>query len=281
MDEMFVKHSFGESHLIEWGSMDDPVVLLVHGLGGQAANYLELAEHLSNHFRVLSIDLPGRGKSSWLKGSGKEYCFDVYESVVLQVLDHLSIDSFSWIGTSMGGALGYRMVSGALRERVKKLVVNDIGPLLPESVVPQIITATSAMPKCSSMEELAKTVAGGFEAMAMAPRSLDYWMQRARHYGRRGDDGLWTLHYDPKVVRQLVDHRQDYELLQEFESIEIPILVIRGGSSEVLTDSAVEEMKVRNRMCEILIIDGYGHAPLLDDPSDLAVIDSFLRSKDK
>ena len=105
--------SFHRIAYTEWGPEDARrVVVCVHGLSRQGRDFDRLAAFLAQHdYRIICPDLPGRGRSDWLKDPDEyglpQYCVDM--TVLLASLHAQSVD---WIGTSLGGLIG--MVMAAL-----------------------------------------------------------------------------------------------------------------------------------------------------------------------
>ena len=138
--------SFHRIAYTEWGPEDARrVVVCVHGLSRQGRDFDRLAAFLAQHdYRIICPDLPGRGRSDWLKDPDEyglpQYCVDM--TVLLASLHAESVD---WIGTSLGGLIG--MVMAALPgSPIRRLVVNDIGPFLPWSALYRIGTYLRQMP---------------------------------------------------------------------------------------------------------------------------------------
>src|SRR5215469_3958184 len=112
-------------HYLDHGAEGHPWLVCIHGLSGNAHNFDRLAPHLTAKYHVLSLDVRGRGDSEW--GPPTEYLPQRYVSDLAQVLDALSIQRVTLIGTSMGGIISM-MYAGGWSDRVERLVLNDIGP---------------------------------------------------------------------------------------------------------------------------------------------------------
>src|SRR5690242_12457235 len=112
-------------HYLDFGSSGQPPLVCIHGLSGNAHAFDGLAPHLVGSYRVIALDVRGRGDSDW--GPPGDYNPSVYVSDLAVMLDTLKIDNVSLIGTSMGGIISM-MYAGGYPERVARLVLNDIGP---------------------------------------------------------------------------------------------------------------------------------------------------------
>jgi pimeloyl-ACP methyl ester carboxylesterase len=109
------------------GPAGAPTLVCVHGLTRNARDFDTIAEALSPHYRVVTPDMPGRGKSQWLTDPS-EYS-SLYLSDSAALIARLDVESVDWIGTSMGGLIGM-MLAAQPGSPIRKLVINDIGPLV-------------------------------------------------------------------------------------------------------------------------------------------------------
>jgi pimeloyl-ACP methyl ester carboxylesterase len=94
---------------------------------------------------------------------------------------------------------------------------------------------------------------------------------------RRLPNGKVTPHYDPAMVRQFIVHPHDYDLWEEYDALDMPVLVLRGVDSDLLLQETAEEMTRRGPCAELAVIPGCGHAPALNVPEQFALVRNFLR----
>ena len=113
----------------EWVSSchtgNEPTVVCVHGLTRLSHDFDVLAEFLAKDFRVVCIDLVGRGNSSWLRKQ-RNYNFLQYCADVNAVFASLNVRSLHYIGTSLGAMIGMTLAA-MHRTPIKSLVLNDAG----------------------------------------------------------------------------------------------------------------------------------------------------------
>jgi pimeloyl-ACP methyl ester carboxylesterase len=150
-----------ELHVTEWGHEHTEVVLAWHGLARTGRDMDDIAAHLAQRYRVLCPDTIGRGLSQWSPDPDREYCLAFYAQLAESLLDQLGIHRVLWLGTSMGGAIGLRAAAGALRGRIRKLVMNDIGPELPMAAQQRILNYAgnpSAFATVSELEAYFRTI---------------------------------------------------------------------------------------------------------------------------
>ena len=85
-----------------------------------------------------------------------------------------------------------------------------------------------------------------------------------------------TPHYDPAMVQQFVPHPGDYELWDEWDRLDIPVLALRGEHSGLLLAETAEAMRRRGPRARVETIAGCGHAPALNVPAQWELVESFL-----
>ncbi len=263
-----------ELHLTEWGDPQAPVVLAWHGLARTGRDMDAIARHLSPRFRVLCPDTLGRGLSQWSPAPAAEYQLAFYERLAVALLDQLGITRLHWLGTSMGGAIGLRAAAGPLRGRIERLVVNDIGPTLPQPAIDRIVAyagSPAAFATVSELEAYFRTVYKPYGWLSDAQ-----WRHLTETSVRRLPDGRVTPHYDPALVQQFVHHPRDYEQWEAWDSLTLPVLCLRGESSDLLLPDVAEAMRVRGPRAVVVTVPGCGHAPALNTPEQFALVERFL-----
>lgn len=262
-----------ELHCTEWGQGEE-VVLAVHGLARTGRDMDELAAHLSSRYRVICPDLLGRGLSQWSPLPEREYCLDFYAELLEALLDQLGVRACHWVGTSMGGATGLVAAAGRLHGRIRRLVLNDIGPELEPAALQRIRDYAGRPPAFATASELE-----AYFRQVYAPYgwlSDAQWRRLAQTSTRRLPDGRFTPHYDPAMVSQFIHHPQDYERWAEWDRLALPVLVLRGADSDLLSPAVFEAMRVRGPRAVGVTIDGCGHAPALNTPEQLGLVERFL-----
>jgi pimeloyl-ACP methyl ester carboxylesterase len=108
--------------------------------------------------------------------------------------------------------------------------------------------------------------------------SDEQWRRLTESSTRRTTEGKVTPHYDPKMVLQFTHHPNDYDLWQVWDAIDVPTLCLRGENSDLLLPEVAEEMRRRGPRAQVVTIAGCGHAPALNVPEQLQLIERFLGS---
>jgi pimeloyl-ACP methyl ester carboxylesterase len=249
----------------------------VHGLTRNARDFDKVAEKLvlANHnFRVVSVDMPGRGYSDWLK-SPTEYNYLQYCADLTTLLASLGFESCYWIGTSMGGLIGMTMAS-AENSPIKKMFLNDIGPFISAHSLGKIASYVGSNPTFKDRKEAEayfKSIHSGF---GVAEHEWDHFVH---HSTRPVDDtSSFRLHYDPAIAAPFkVGSTQDVAMWALWEKIKCPVFLMRGAKSEVLGSETVEEMKKKGPgLAKFVELSQYGHAPHLFTDVTVDPIVEFL-----
>lgn len=267
-----------EIFYFEYGESTAPVLLAVHGLGGQGRNFAAIATALQQGYRVICPDIIGRGRSQWAQDPAAEYCFDFYQALLADLLKQLNINEVHWLGTSMGGALGIYCAGGEWRGRIQSLVINDIGPELDDAVLASIAQAAGQRKTFVSYSELAAHIQSYLGEWAGVAEDASHWMNFALHGARRCEDGSLMLHHDPHIAMQFSVHASDYQNWDRYQAIQCPTLVIRGALSTVLTEKTLARMATCGPMAKHVTFDNCGHVPFLESDDQIQAVKMFMSS---
>jgi pimeloyl-ACP methyl ester carboxylesterase len=263
-----------ELHYTEWGAEHAEAVVAWHGLARTGRDMDDIAEHLSRRWRVLCPDTIGRGLSQWSPDPEREYCLDFYVKLAAAFVDRLGLDCFHWLGTSMGGAIGTLAAAGPLRGRIRRLVLNDSGPQVAPAAIARIRSyagSPAAFDTVSELEQYFRTIYKPYGALSDAQ-----WRRLAETSTRRLPDGRVTPHYDPAMVMQFTHHENDYELWDAWDTLDLPVLCLRGVDSDLLLRETADAMRKRGPRSVVVEIEGCGHAPALNTPEQFALVERFL-----
>lgn len=267
-----------EIHYTEWGARHARTVIAWHGLARTGRDMDVLAQTLSapvDGYRVICPDTIGRGLSQWSPQPDDEYCLAFYVRLATALVDQLGLQQFDWVGTSMGGSIGLVAAADALRGRITRLVLNDNGPELAQAAISRIRSYAgnpSSFATVTELEQYFRTVYKPYGCLTDAQ-----WRHLTETSTRRLPDGRVLPHYDPAMVQQFICHPDDYLRWKEYDSLDIPVLCLRGENSDLLLVDTVAQMARRGPRARIETIAGCGHAPALNVPDQLALVAGFLR----
>lgn len=256
-----------EVHVTEWGNPKGKPLVMWHGLARTGRDFDELAAALADEHFVICPDTIGRGLSSWSKAPNTEYSVAHYAQIADGILDHYGIESAGWLGTSMGGLIGMRLASEALADRISYLIINDIGPEIPQPAIDRILAYATELPNFKSLtdaENWFKTIYAPF-----GPASEDFWRRMTRTSVRRTQHGDFALHYDPKILIQFTASVEELTTWDRYERIKIPTHVMCGQHSDILPKNTLKRMTATGPKPQATLFEVCGHAPTLSRPSDI------------
>lgn len=227
------------------GEERSPVVL-AHGGGQTRHSWGGTARVLAARGRhVVSIDLRGHGDSSWAPDG--DYHMSAFRDDAL-AMTHWMVDRFhhpvAWVGASLGGMTGLHAIS-AEPDLFSALVLVDITPRPAAAGVSRILEfmAKDAVDGFASLDEAADAIA---EYQPHRPRPTD--LSGLAKNLRRGDDGRWRWHWDPRFLNirsgDGSEHARDAhhgELETFARGLRAPTLLVRGKLSDLVTQAEVDE----------------------------------------
>jgi pimeloyl-ACP methyl ester carboxylesterase len=268
-----------EIHYTEWGSEHRETVIAWHGLARTGRDMDEVAHYLSSRYRVICPDTLGRGLSQWSPDPVNEYKLSFYVEIATALVDQLGLERFHWLGTSMGGAIGMLAAATSLRGRIRRLILNDNGPQLARPAIERIRAYAGQPPvfdRVTDLEAFLRTVYQPYGWMSDAQ-----WRRMAETSARRLPDGKITTHYDPAMALQFVHHPQDYDLWEAYDSLDIPVLCLRGENSDLLLPETTEAMRTRGPRAVVVTVAGCGHAPALNVPEQWELVERFFAAPER
>lgn len=255
------------------GPAGAPTVLCVHGLTRNGRDFDMLAEALSSRFRVVCPDVAGRGKSAWLDHA-EDYAYPLYLADMAALIARLDVAEIFWVGTSMGGLMGM-LLAAQPGTPIRRLVVNDVGPLVAKEGLERIGTYVGkdpSFPDTAALEIYLREVAARF-----GPLSDGQWRHLAAYWAREKPDGTLGLAYDPKIGDAFRGAPlEDADLWAHWDRIACPTLVLRGAESDLLRPADAQAMTQRGPRAKLIEFPGIGHAPALMADDQIAAIRDFL-----
>ncbi|HEX5080167.1 MAG TPA: alpha/beta hydrolase [Geminicoccaceae bacterium] len=263
-----------ELSFTDWGAPDAArTVVCVHGLTRNGRDFDRLAEALSADARVICPDMVGRGRSDRL-ADPEHYALPTYIVHMLQLIDRLALGPVDWVGTSMGGLIGMG-VAAADAGKIRRLVLNDVGPFLPRAALERInryLGLDLRFADIAALEAHLRAIHAGF-----GPLTDAQWRQLAEHVALTLEDGTLALNYDQRLAVPLKRPPiGDVDLWPVWDQIRCPVLVLRGVESDLLTAETAAQMARRGPHAEIVEIDGTGHAPVLMARDQIEIVRNWL-----
>jgi len=258
-------------------------ILCLPGLTRNSKDFAALAEHLSTDRRVLCPDFRGRGKSDYAPG-WTDYTPIAEMRDTFDLMAAAGIEHAILIGTSRGGVVAMNM--GAHRPTaIKAVVMNDVGPEVDMAGITRIIGYAGKMEAPPNWDEAA-TALRQMNDRYFPNMPGEKWHAFA-HMTFKDEEGCPAMDYDPAIG---VGLRRAAKLLRgniptmwkEFNTLtNIPLLLVRGENSDLLSKKTVEKMQSAHPTMELVTAKDRGHAPFLDEPEVITAIDGFLSRLEK
>jgi pimeloyl-ACP methyl ester carboxylesterase len=258
-----------------------PVVCLP-GLARTADDFKALAAALASDAaqprRVIALDYRGRGLSAYDRDPAN-YAFNVELADILAVTTALETMPAIYVGTSRGGILAM-LLAAARPAAIAGVVLNDIGPVIEPKGLMRIKGYVGKLPQPASFKDAAEILRRLFDAQFPNLTGAD-WLANA-HRTFREDHGRLVTTYDPRLAATLDGAALEKPLpalWKEFDALAgVPVMVIRGGLSDILSVATVEAMRARRAVLETLDIPDQGHAPLLTELNTIGRIAAFVQN---
>ena len=281
-DTFFVDCESGDSkHRMAYHAWGDPsnskVLICVHGLTRRGSDFKTLAEAMCQDYYVVCPDVVGRGESDRLSNP-MLYAVPQYVADMTQLVKHLGVAEVNWFGTSMGGLIG--MVYASMpNSPIRKMLINDVGPRIESEAIARLSSYVGQPFTFANREEaLAKinqicTTFGDHTPQEWEVYNGPMLVQR---------DGKWGMHYDADIavpfasVNPIMAKAGEIAMWHAFKQIHIPMLIVRGGNSDLLSAATVAEMCKLNPYARSIEIPNVGHAPAFVKADQIALAKEFF-----
>lgn len=254
---------------------DRPPVLCLAGLTRNSRDFESLAPWLAQEYRVLALDLRGRGESDrdldW-----RRYRLDVYLDDVRYVLAVLQVPEVILLGTSLGGLIGL-CLGRESTPKVAALILNDIGPELDPVGLQRIASSVGTAAPATSWEQAAEQLAAGHRS-AFPDYGPSDWLRFAHRLCRQRAPDVIERDMDPMIGRAM---RESGEEIPDFWQTylaqgEKPILALRGERSDLLSLATLQRMQQLRPSLQTVTVRDRGHTPTLDELDSRRALAGFL-----
>ena len=261
------------------GSAAGAPLLCLSGITRNSADFAALAEAHANERRIVCLDFRGRGESD-RAGDWQTYTPETYVNDIRHLIVAAGLHRFVLVGTSMGGFLSMGL-GAVVPAAIAGVVLNDVGPKIEAAATAAIVDYVGTDRPVADWPAAVAAIKErftGFEAW-----DDETFEDTARATYREGDDGRLHFNWDVNLVqpiRRSSGVRQD--LWAMFRSLHhVPVLAIRGGNSELLTDAGLQAMLDDHPDITGVTVPGVGHAPRLHEPEAARAISAFLEKTDR
>jgi pimeloyl-ACP methyl ester carboxylesterase len=258
------------------GREDRPPIVCLPGLTRNARDFEALAARLSPDWRVIAVDLRGRGESAYAKDP-MTYVPLTYVQDVEGLLGELAVQSYIAFGTSLGGIVTM-LLAGTARERIVGALLNDVGPEIETAGLSRIRTYVGKSNTWPTWMHAARAVAEA-NGDVYPDYDIEEWLAMAKRLYRLNSAGRIVLDYDMKIAEpfRVPGNEAGPDMWRALEQLkQVPTLIVRGGRSDVLGAATAERMLAALDHAELVTIPNVGHTPTLEEPDAARAIDRLL-----
>lgn len=264
-------------HYLEWGQADAPTVILLHGGHQQSHSWDLVSLHLARQYRVLALDQRGHGDSEWARDvdySGAAMALDAAAFIQAVASASSGRGGPIVVGHSMGGRNGM-LLARDHAGLMKALCVVDIGPEISDAGRQQIAGFVAANNEFDNLEHFIENVRkyDPYRPREHIERTVKYNMFERQ-------DGKYISKCDANPRRLGLRPGQkpgDSVTLDDCRSFNLPVLVVRGESSNILAPDAAERLRDALPNGELVTVEKAGHGvPSQNTKGFLAALVPFL-----
>jgi pimeloyl-ACP methyl ester carboxylesterase len=267
----------GPVHYIEFGTQGPPL-LMVHGLGGNALNWMAVGPRIEDSYHVFALDLAGFGQTPLFRrsaavGANAELVHSFIEKVIGKPVVVM--------GNSMGGHIAI-LEAAANPAWVNALILVD--PAIPSVNVRRPVPAMLGVMAALSIPGLAQNLLEwrvrelGPERLVkqaltlvcadpsrVAPEVVDAHVRLTREREQLGrQNGRAFLQASRSISLRMADPR----FWSRVAKVEAPTLVIHGSLDRVIPLAAAKELVRRRPDWTLEILEGVGHVPMMESPGE-------------
>lgn len=259
------------------GRADRPPIVCLPGLTRNARDFAAVAERLAGEWRVIAVDLRGRGESGHAKDAMR-YVPATYVDDVLALLGELAVDRYVAFGTSLGG-LVTMLLAGRPGPRVAAALLNDVGPVVEPAGLSRIRSYVGRSATYPTWMHAARATAEA-NAEVYPHFDIEDWLAMAKRIHRLNSSGRVVLDYDMKIAEPFKGSNDEAASADPWPVVESlkdrPVLIVRGERSDMLSAATAQRMQQELPQADLVTVAATGHAPLLTEANVVAAIDRLL-----
>ncbi|SHJ34116.1 Pimeloyl-ACP methyl ester carboxylesterase [Shimia gijangensis] len=259
---------------------DGPALLCLAGLTRNGTDFDYAMPALAG-CRIIRPDYRGRGQSDWAED------FSTYNVLreaqdVLELMDHLGIESAGFLGTSRGGLISLTLAAMA-RTRILGVCFVDIGPVIETGGLEVILGFLGRNPVWKTHAEAAEVFGSRMIGFDNVPESR--WRQEVEKHFVETGQGL-TINYDPKLrdatLATFDPNAEAPDLWPLYEALAgVPVAAIRGANSDLFSAQTLAEMGARRPDLIAATVPDRGHVPFLDEVEAVDALQLWISKMDR
>jgi pimeloyl-ACP methyl ester carboxylesterase len=270
-------------HVREYGPRltSRPAIVCLPGLTRTTEDFERLALALGDRGRrVVALDSRGRGLSEHDRNADN-YSLPVELADLMAVLAAREVGQAIFVGSSRGGLLTM-LLAGHKPAVIAGAVLNDIGPVIERTGVMRIKGYVGKLHTPRNWEEGADILRRLF-GQQFPKVDIAGWEAAARRTWR-DDKGRFVVTYDVNIAKTLRGFEADSPIppmwLQFDALAKVPVMVVRGANSDILSAETVAAMASRRVGMDIIEVPDQGHTPLLAEDDIVHRVVAFIESCD-
>lgn len=266
-------------HYRDYGPVDGggrPPIICIPGLTRNARDFAAVADRLVDRWRLLCVELRGRGESERAKDP-MSYVPATYLEDLEALIEQAGLERFILFGTSLGGIMSM-LITATQPGKVAGLLLNDIGPAIDPA---GLVRIRNYVGKGSSYPTWLHAARGLAEIHqpAYPDYGLDDWLDMAKRLFKLTAAGRIVADYDASIAEpfRVPGNEAPGDLWPLAEAMKpIPSLLVRGAISDILSAETADRMVATLPLLERIDIARVGHAPTLFEPECAEAIDRLL-----
>lgn len=258
------------------GRSDRPPIVCIPALTRNARDFEPLAQRFAGEWRVLCLDLRGRGGSDYAKDPASYHPLQ-YALDIEALLEQRGIARYVPVGTSLGGIVTMLLAARGA-ERIAGAVLNDIGPEIERAGLDRLCVYVGqgrSFPTWMHAARALKELYG----LAHPGYAIGDWLAMARRMMAVVGNGRVAFDYDMRIAELFNTPAAEAEsdLWPAFEALAPrPLLLLRGAISDILSPATFARMGEMAADAELATVPEVGHAPALADPAELDAVARLL-----
>jgi pimeloyl-ACP methyl ester carboxylesterase len=254
-------------------------VLLIHGFSASLQTWEPWLPHLSDQFRLVSLDLPGHGLTS--APAGYQASMEAYREIVAAFADAQGLERFALVGSSMGGNVAWEYAL-AHPEQVQALVLVDASgwpderaEAAEEALVFKLLRNPIAAPLLRDLDNTQLTRQGLLSAFPTRTDLVDDAMVSRYVELSRGPG-----HREILVQLSLGFNARGMATPERLGQLGMPVLVLSGDTDNLVPVEHARQFHEAIPQSELIVYEGVGHVPQEEIPEESAqdVMHFFVRN---
>jgi pimeloyl-ACP methyl ester carboxylesterase len=267
----------GPVHYVDYGGQGKPL-LMVHGLGGSALNWMAVGPALAERYHAIAIDLVGFGQTplyhrSATVGANAELVSEFIEKVIGEPV--------ALMGNSMGGHIAVIVAADHPRQVTECILVDPAVPV-PITQAPRPnplilgVAAVMSIPGLADVLVQQRARRLGAEAVVreaialtcadpsrVDPNVVEAHVQLTRE---RAHLGLQNSRAFVQASRSIALRMADPRFWTRVKKVKAPTLVIHGSLDRVIPLAAARDLVRRRPDWTLRVLEGVGHVPMMETP---------------